>query len=50
MTIKEFELKRTEWLKNWSTKYRLLDIDFEAFMLMNGMTKDMFIILNKNNK
>jgi hypothetical protein len=54
MTIEEFELKRIEWLKSWSTKYKLLDIDFETFMLMNGMTKDMFMTLNKesnkNNK
>jgi hypothetical protein len=47
MTIEEFELKRIEWLKNWSTKYRLLDIDFETFMLMNGITKDMFVKLNE---
>ena len=34
----EFEKFREVWKENWYDYYRLLDIDFEAFMLMKGLT------------
>lgn len=37
MTQQDFEQQRLKWLKEWYNHYRLLDIDFETYMLMNGM-------------
>jgi hypothetical protein len=48
MTRKEFEEKRNLWLKEWNEKWRVLDIDFETYMIMNGMTKDEYRKLNEN--
>ena len=42
----EFEKFREEWKENWYDYYRLLDIDFEAFMLMKGLTIEEFKYLN----
>ena len=43
MTLEEFYSHRAQWLKEWNSKYRLLDIDFETYMIMNtGITKEEF--------
>ena len=42
----EFEKFREVWKENWYDYYRLLDIDFEAFMLMKGLTIKEFKHLN----
>ena len=42
----EFEKFREEWKENWYDYYRLLDIDFEAFMLMKGLTIEEYKHLN----
>ena len=42
----EFEKFREEWKENWYDFYRLLDIDFECFMLMKGLTKEEYKQLN----
>ncbi len=47
MTKEEFEKHRLEWLKDWSTKYRLMDIDFEMYMLMKGVSPDEYKRLNE---
>ena len=38
---------RLEWLKDWHSTYRLLDIDFESYMLMKGVTPDEYKHLNE---
>jgi|TARA_B110000977_G_scaffold183357_1_gene245915 hypothetical protein len=43
---KEFEAFRKVWLEGFYEHYRLLDIDFEMFMLMKGMTKEEYKYLN----
>ena len=43
---REFEKFREEWKENWYDYYRLLDIDFECFMLMKGLTIEEFKHLN----
>jgi hypothetical protein len=40
MTQQEFEQHRQTWIKEWNDKWRLLDIDFETYMLMKGMSPD----------
>ena len=47
MEVQEFENKRIGWIKEWNDKYRLLDIDFEMYMLMNGISPDEFRRLNE---
>ena len=47
MTKQEFEYQRSVWKYEWYNRWRLLDIDFEAYMLMKGMTKEEFNKLNK---
>jgi hypothetical protein len=49
MTIEEFQ---THWLKEWQDKYRLLDIDFEMYMIMNGLSREEFdkLIKESNDK
>jgi hypothetical protein len=47
MTLEEFKKQREEWIKEWFNNYRLLDIDFETFMVMNGMTPDLYKKLNE---
>ena len=47
-TLEEFHKHQATWLKEWNSKYRLLDIDFETYMLMNtSITKEEFKILIK---
>ena len=46
MTKKEFEQKRKQWVKDWVVKYRHLDLDFEAYMLMQGITQEQYHYLN----
>ena len=47
MTKQEFEQHRLEWLKEWNDKWRLLDIDFEMYMLMKGVSPDEYKRLNE---
>ena len=47
MTKQEFEYQRSVWKYEWYNHWRLLDIDFEVYMLMKGMTKEEFDKLNK---
>ncbi len=34
-TLEEFHQHQATWLKEWNNKYRLLDVDFETYMIMN---------------
>ena len=43
----EFEQHRQTWIKEWADKWRLLDIDFEAYMLMKGMSPDEYKTMNE---
>jgi len=47
MIKSDFESHRLEWLKEWHSTYRLLDIDFESYMLMKGITPDEYKRLNE---
>jgi hypothetical protein len=47
MDKNDFENHRLEWLKDWHSTYRLLDIDFESYMLMKGVTPDEYKHLNE---
>jgi len=47
MTQQEFEQHRTKWIKEWSDRGRLLDIDFEAYMVMKGMAPEEFKTMNE---
>ena len=47
MDKNDFENHRLEWLKDWHSTYRLLDIDFELYMLMKGVTPDEYKRLNE---
>lgn len=49
MTQQEFELNRQKWIKEWADKWRLLDIDFEAYMLMQGMSPDEYKRMNEES-
>ena len=40
-----FNMTKLEWYNHW----RLLDIDFEAYMLMRGLPKEEFDKLNKES-
>ena len=46
LSKQEFEKYREIWKSEWYTHWRLLDIDFEAYMLMKGLTKEEFKKLN----
>ena len=46
LSKKEFEKYRKTWMSEWYDHWRLLDIDFEAYMLMKGLTKQEFKNLN----
>jgi hypothetical protein len=46
LTKEEFEKYREVWKAEWYNHWRLLDIDFEMYMLMGGMTKEEFDKLN----
>ena len=47
MTQQEFEQHRQTWIKEWSDKWRLLDIDFETYMVMKGMATDEYMRMNE---
>jgi len=47
MTKAEFEEHRLEWLKEWHSNHRLLDIDFEMYMVMKGISPDEYKRLNE---
>ena len=47
MDKNDFEKHRLEWLGEWHSTYRLLDIDFESYMLMKGVTPDEYKRLNE---
>ena len=47
MTQEEFSQHRLTWLKEWNDKWRVLDIDFESYMLMQGMTPDEYKTMNE---
>ena len=47
MTKEEFEQHRQTWAKEWNDKWRLLDIDFEVYMIMKGITSDEYKRLNE---
>jgi hypothetical protein len=46
LSKEEFEKYRETWKSEWYDHWRLLDIDFEAYMLMKGLTKQEFKNLN----
>jgi hypothetical protein len=47
MTQQEFEQHRQTWIKEWNDKWRLLDIDFEIYMIMKGMAPDEYRTMNE---
>ena len=47
MTQQEFEQHRQTWIKEWSDKWRLLDIDFETYMVMKGMVPEEYRTMNE---
>ena len=47
MTQQEFEQHRQTWIKEWTDKWRLLDIDFEVYMLMMGMAPEEYKAMNE---
>ncbi len=49
MTKKEFETQRLTWKYEWYNRWRLLDIDFEAYMLMKGLSKEEYNKLNNES-
>lgn len=49
MTQEEFEQHRKTWLKEWYNHWRLLDIDFEAYMLIQGVSPDDYKRLNEES-
>lgn len=49
MTQQEFEQHRQTWLREWNDKWRVLDIDFETYMIMKGMSPDEYKSMNELN-
>ena len=49
MTQQEFEQHRQTWVKEWSDKWRLLDIDFETYMIMKGMAPEEYKFMNEES-
>jgi hypothetical protein len=47
MTQQEFEQHRQTWIKEWNDKWRLLDIDFETYMIMKGMAPEEYRSMNE---
>ncbi len=43
---REFEEHRQYWSENFYHNFRLLDIDFEMYMLMSGLSKEEYNRLN----
>jgi hypothetical protein len=48
LTKEEFEKFRETWKEEWYDHWRLLDIDFEMYMLMRGLTEEQFKKLNND--
>jgi hypothetical protein len=48
LTKQEFEKYRELWKAEWYDHWRLLDIDFETYMLMRSLTKEQFKKLNND--
>ena len=48
LTKEEFEKFRKVWKSEWYDHWRFLDIDFEAYMLMRGLTEKQFKKLNND--
>ena len=46
LSKEEFKKYRETWKSEWYDHWRLLDIDFEMYMLMKGLTKQEFKNLN----
>ncbi len=46
MEKETFEEYRKLWKLEWYNHWRLLDIDFEAYMLMRGLPKEEYDRLN----
>jgi len=44
-----FEQHRQTWLREWNDKWRLLDIDFETYMIMKGMLPDEYKKMNEES-
>jgi len=44
-----FEQHRQTWLREWNDKWRLLDIDFETYMIMKGMSPDEYKKMNEES-
>ena len=42
-----FEQHRQTWIREWNDKWRLLDIDFETYMVMKGMAHDEYKLMNE---
>ena len=49
MEKETFEEFRKLWKLEWYNHWRLLDIDFEAYMLMRGLPKEEYDKLNKES-
>lgn len=49
MTQQEFEQHRQTWLREWNDTWRVLDIDFETYMIMKGMSPDEYKSMNELN-
>jgi len=49
MTQQEFEQHRQTWIREWNDKWRLLDIDFETYMVMKGMAHDEYRAMNEES-
>ncbi len=47
LSKEEFEKYRETWKSEWYDHWRLLDINFETYMLMGGLTKEEFDKLNR---
>lgn len=47
MTKEEFEQHRQTWIREWTDKWRLLDIDFETYMMMKGMAPEEYRAMNE---
>ena len=50
MDKETFEKYRELWKSEWYNHWRLLDIDFECYMLMGGMDKEEYDKLNKEEE
>jgi len=46
MDKETFENHRETWKAEWFDHWKLLDIDFEMYMLMNGLAQEEFDKLN----